>query len=256
MSASGVNVRSAGGMSTDIYAKWAAQLVDHRAASRRRWRSRRSLAPVRERPGRWRAAVRPAPGPSQSRVPPAGSSRLARPRTSPRAVRGWQSRSAAGRGSTAARRHGWRTRRHGRRPRRARACPRRRRTPRARSTGAEVQGPLGRRHGCRPAPKPATMRPGASSASDANAAAEATGWRLWGLVTAPNSSTRRVRWASAARVTYRSRSVPSSATRTAAAPNDSAAAASSASSATGRTACSQTPQCVSGKDTLADLAGQ
>src|SRR5207253_2268739 len=77
-----------------------------------------------------------------------------------------------------------------------------------------------------PAPKPATMRPGASSASDAKAAAVATGWRLCGLVTAPNSSTRRVRWARIARVTNRSRSVPSSATSTAAAPSPSAAAAS------------------------------
>src|SRR5579859_4358698 len=119
--------------------------------------------------------------------------------------------------------------------------------------GARPSGPSTR---VPPAPKPAATRPGASSASAANAAAEATGWRLWGLVTAPKRSTWRVRRASAVRVTYRSRSVPSSATRIAAAPSNSAAAASSANSATGRTACSPTPQCVSGKDTGAHFTGQ
>src|SRR5882762_9526146 len=56
-------------------------------------------------------------------------------------------------------------------------------------------------------------------------------------------------------VTYRSRSVPSSATSTAVAPRSSAAAARSASSFGGRTACSQTPQPVS-DDMRADLVGQ
>ena len=107
-----------------------------------------------------------------------------------------------------------------------------------------------------PAPKPATMRSGASSANDANAAAVARGWRLCGLVTAPNSSTRRVRCARTARVTNRSRSVPSSATSTAAAPSASATAANWASSDAGRTACSQTPHCVSWEDIGPNLLGQ
>src|SRR5579864_2299124 len=61
------------------------------------------------------------------------------------------------------------------------------------------------------------------------------------------SSTWRVRCARAARVTKRSRSVPSSATRMAFAPRASAAAASFPSSGRGWMAWSQTPQCV--KDT-------
>src|ERR1700678_938385 len=93
-----------------------------------------------------------------------------------------------------------------------------------------------------PTPSPATTRPGATSASEPSAAAVATGWRLCGLVMAGMSASRRVATAIAVSVTYRSRSTPSSASSSAAAPRSSAATASRTSSGTGRTACSQTPR--------------
>ena len=110
-----------------------------------------------------------------------------------------------------------------------------------------VNGLAGARpRGCRtrlpPTPSPCHTRPGASSASEAAAAALATGWRENGLVMAGATIRRSVPSRMAVSATHTSRSVPSSATKHAPAPSASARRASSTSSATGRTGSNHTPQ--------------
>ena len=92
-----------------------------------------------------------------------------------------------------------------------------------------------------PTPRPCHTRPGASSASVAIAAAVATGWRENGLVIAGATIMRSVPSTTAVNVTYRSRSVPSSARKQTSAPSCSASRASSTMRATGCTGSNHTP---------------
>ena len=61
--------------------------------------------------------------------------------------------------------------------------------------------PIGPNTSVPPAPRPATTRPGATSASEPSAAAVATGWRLCGFVIAGNSAIWLVATAIAVSVT-------------------------------------------------------